>query len=42
MDRIGVVDTMFARYDMGAEALDELSYYDRALSAAEVAALANP
>jgi riboflavin synthase len=24
MDRIGVVDTMFARYDMGAEALDEL------------------
>jgi len=23
MDRIGVVDTMFARYDMGAEALDE-------------------
>jgi len=25
MDRIGVVDTMFARYDMGAEALDELS-----------------
>ncbi len=25
MDRIGVVDTMFARYDMGAEALDELA-----------------
>jgi len=25
MDRIGVVDTMFARHDMGAEALDELS-----------------
>ena len=24
MDHIGVVDTMFARYDMGAEALDEL------------------
>ena len=24
MIRIGVVDTMFARYDMGAEALDEL------------------
>ncbi len=24
MDRIGVVDTMFARYDMGAEALDQL------------------
>ncbi len=24
MDRIGVVDTMFARFDMGAEALDEL------------------
>jgi riboflavin synthase len=24
MDRIGVVDTMFARYDMGAEAVDEL------------------
>jgi riboflavin synthase len=24
MHRIGVVDTMFARYDMGAEALDEL------------------
>ncbi len=24
MDRIGIVDTMFARYDMGAEALDEL------------------
>ena len=24
MDRIGVVDTMFARYDMGAEALEEL------------------
>ena len=24
MDRIGVVDTMFARYDMGNEALDEL------------------
>jgi riboflavin synthase len=23
MDRIGVVDTMFARYDMGAEAFDE-------------------
>ncbi len=25
MDLIGVVDTMFARYDMGGEALDELS-----------------
>ena len=25
MDRIGVVDTMFARFDMGAEALDELA-----------------
>jgi len=25
MDRIGVVDTMFARYDMGAEAIDELA-----------------
>ena len=25
MDLIGVVDTMFARYDMGAEAVDELS-----------------
>ncbi|MHB8319922.1 MAG: riboflavin synthase [Acidimicrobiales bacterium] len=25
MQRIGVVDTTFARYDMGAEALDELS-----------------
>jgi riboflavin synthase len=25
MQRIGVVDTMFARYDMGAEALDELA-----------------
>jgi riboflavin synthase len=24
MDRIGVVDTMFARYDMGGEAVDEL------------------
>ncbi|EQD58584.1 riboflavin synthase, partial [mine drainage metagenome] len=24
MNRIGVVDTMFARYDMGSEALDEL------------------
>ena len=24
MDLIGVVDTMFARYDMGAEAIDEL------------------
>jgi riboflavin synthase len=24
MDRIGVVDTMFARFDMGAEAMDEL------------------
>jgi riboflavin synthase len=24
MDRIGVVDTMFARYDMGAEAVDKL------------------
>ncbi len=24
MDRIGVVDTMFARFDLGAEALDEL------------------
>jgi riboflavin synthase len=24
MDRIGVVDTMFARYDMGTEAIDEL------------------
>ncbi|MCK4176535.1 riboflavin synthase [Aciditerrimonas ferrireducens] len=26
MDRIGVVDTMFARYDMGAEAVDELRH----------------
>jgi len=25
MQRVGVVDTMFARYDMGAEALDELA-----------------
>ena len=25
MNRIGVVDTMFARYDMGAEAIEELS-----------------
>jgi len=25
MQRIGVVDTMFARYDMGAEALEELA-----------------
>jgi riboflavin synthase len=25
MHRIGVVDTMFARYDMGAEAIDELA-----------------
>jgi riboflavin synthase len=25
MDRIGVVDTMFARYDMGGEAVDELA-----------------
>ena len=25
MDTIGVVDTMFARYDMGGEALDELA-----------------
>jgi riboflavin synthase len=25
MQRIGVVDTMFARYDMGAEAVDELA-----------------
>ncbi len=25
LDRIAVVDTMFARYDMGAEALDELA-----------------
>jgi riboflavin synthase len=25
VDRIGVIDTMFARYDMGAEALDELA-----------------
>jgi len=24
MDRIGIADTMFARYDMGAEAIDEL------------------
>jgi len=24
MDRIGIVDTMFARYDMGTEAIDEL------------------
>jgi riboflavin synthase len=24
-ERIGVIDTMFARYDMGAEALDELA-----------------
>lgn len=26
MDKIGVVDTMFARYDMGAEAVDELRH----------------
>jgi riboflavin synthase len=26
MHRLGVVDTMFARYDMGAEALDELAH----------------
>jgi riboflavin synthase len=26
MDKIGVVDTMFARYDMGAEAIDELAH----------------
>jgi riboflavin synthase len=26
MHRIGVVDTMFARFDMGAEALDELTH----------------
>ena len=26
MDRIGVVDTMFARYDMGAEAIDEFEH----------------
>jgi riboflavin synthase len=26
MDLIGVVDTMFARYDMGAEAVDELEH----------------
>ncbi len=26
MDRIGVVDTMFARFDMGAEAVDELAH----------------
>ncbi len=26
MNRIGVVDTMFARYDMGAEVLEELSH----------------
>jgi len=25
VDRIGVIDTMFARYDMGAEVLDELA-----------------
>jgi riboflavin synthase len=25
MDKIGVVDTMFARYDMGGEAIDELA-----------------
>jgi len=25
MEKIGVVDTMFARYDMGSEALDELA-----------------
>ncbi|MHB1504619.1 MAG: riboflavin synthase [Acidimicrobiales bacterium] len=25
MDRIGIVDTMFARYDMGSEALEELT-----------------
>jgi riboflavin synthase len=25
MDKIGVVDTMFARYDMGGEAMDELA-----------------
>ncbi len=28
MDLIGVVDTMFARYDMGAEAVDELEHCD--------------
>ena len=28
MDRIGVVDTMFARYDMGGEAVDELEHCD--------------
>ncbi len=26
MDLIGVVDTMFARYDMGGEAVDELAH----------------
>ncbi len=26
MHRIGVIDTMFARYDMGAEAIDELEH----------------
>jgi riboflavin synthase len=26
VDKIGVVDTMFARYDMGAEAVDELEH----------------
>jgi riboflavin synthase len=26
VDRIGVVDTMFARFDMGAEAVDELAH----------------
>ena len=29
MDRIGVVDTTFARYDMGAEAVDELEAVPR-------------
>jgi len=28
MITIGVVDTMFARYDMGGAALDELSHCD--------------
>jgi riboflavin synthase len=28
MEHIGVVDTMFARYDMGADAVDELEHCD--------------
>jgi len=36
MDRIGVVDTMFARYDMGTEALDEARRLPRARERFEV------